>query len=183
MKQQINDINSTLAGLLSELKELRGTIDSLYAENRSLNRNIDKLLKENLELRKRLEKYEQLPKNSGNSSTPPSKEPIKAEVERRTKSLRKKSERPVGGQSGHEGTTRKKVEMPDEIQEVSSRYCSECGRDLSGVEGELDYVSQEIDMPQIQPIYRERRFYKKVCIRYSHALLTLRKALMLLVAV
>ena len=163
VKQQVNDINSTLAGLLSELKELRGTIDSLYAENRSLNRNIDKLLKENRELRKRLEKYEQPPENSGNSSTPPSKEPIKAEVERRTKSLRKKSERPVGGQSGHEGTTRKKVEMPDEIQEVSSRYCSECGRDLSGVEGELDYVSQEIDLPQIQPIYRERRFYKKVC--------------------
>ena len=53
--------------------------------------------------------------------------------------------------------------MPDEIREVSSRYCSECGRDLSGVEGELDYVSQEIDLPQIQPIYRERRFYKKVC--------------------
>lgn len=107
VKQQVNDINSTLAGLLSELKELRGTIDSLYAENRSLNRNIDKLLKENRELRKRLEKYEQPPKDSGNSSTPPSKEPIKAEVDRRTKSLRKKSERPVGGQSGHEGTTRK----------------------------------------------------------------------------
>ncbi len=51
--------------------------------------------------------------------------------------------------------------MPDEIQEVSSGYCSECGRDLSGVEGELDYVSQEIDLPQIRPIYRERRFYKK----------------------
>ena len=107
VKQQVNDINSTLAGLLSELKELRGTIDSLYAENRSLNRNIDKLLKENRELRKRLEKYEQPPKDSGNSSTPPSKEPIKTEVDRRTKSLRKKSERPVGGQSGHEGTTRK----------------------------------------------------------------------------
>ncbi|WP_290431399.1 DUF6444 domain-containing protein [Paramuribaculum intestinale] len=163
VKQQVNDINSTLAGLLSELKELRGTIDSQHAEICSLNRNIDKLLKENRELRKRLEKYEQPPENSGNSSTPPSKEPIKAEVERRTKSLRKKSERPVGGQSGHEGTTRKKVEMPDEIQEVLSRYCSECGRDLSGVEGELDYVSQEIDLPQIQPIYRERRFYKKVC--------------------
>lgn len=163
VKQQVNDIDSTLAGLLSELKELRGTIDSQHAEICSLNRNIDKLLKENRELRKRLEKYEQPPKNSGNSSTPPSKEPIKAEAERRTKSLRKKSERPVGGQSGHEGTTRKKVEMPDEIQEVSSRYCSECGRDLLGVEGELDYVSQEIDLPQIQPIYRERRFYKKVC--------------------
>lgn len=161
VKQQVNDINSTLAGLLSELKELRGTIDSLYAENRSLNRNIDKLLKENRELRKRLEKYEQPPKDSGNSSTPPSKEPIKAEVDRRTKSLRKKSERPVGGQSGHEGTTRKMVETPDEIQEVSSHYCMECGRDLSEVEGVLEYVTQQVDLPQIRPIYRERRFYKK----------------------
>ena len=69
VKQQVNDINSTLAGLLSELKELRGTIDSQHAEICSLNRNIDKLLKENLELRKRLEKYEQLPKNSGNFRT------------------------------------------------------------------------------------------------------------------
>ena len=109
-------------------------------------------------MRKRLEKYEQPPKDSGNSSTPPSKEPIKTEVERRTKSLRKKSERPDGGQYGHEGTTRKMVEMPDEIQDVLSGYCSECGRDLSDVERELDYVSQEIDLPQIRPIYRERKF-------------------------
>ena len=58
MKQQVNDINSTLTGLLSELKELRGTIDSQHSEICSLNRNIDKLLKENRELRKRLEKYE-----------------------------------------------------------------------------------------------------------------------------
>ncbi len=55
VKQQVNDIYSTLAGLLSELKVLRGTIDSQHAEICSLNRNIDKLLKENRELRKRLE--------------------------------------------------------------------------------------------------------------------------------
>ena len=163
VKQQVNDINSALAGLLSELKELRGTIDSQHAEICSLNRNIDKLLKENRELRKRLEKYEKPPKNSGNSSTPPSKEPVKSEMERRTKSLRKKSDNPVGGQPGHEGTTRKMVTTPDEIEDVSSQFCAECGRDLSDVEGVLDYVTQEIDLPQIRPIYRERRFYKKVC--------------------
>lgn len=163
VKQQVNDINSALAGLLSELKELRGTIDSQHAEICSLNRNIDKLLKENRELRKRLEKYEKPPKNSGNSSTPPSKEPVKSEMERRTKSLRKKSDNPVGGQLGHEGTTRKMVTTPDEIEDVSSQFCAECGRDLSDVEGVLDYVTQEIDLPQIRPIYRERRFYKKVC--------------------
>lgn len=163
VKQQISDISSILVGLSEQLKTMQGTIDSQHAEICSLNRNVDRLLKENRELRKRLEKYEKPPKDSGNSSTPPSKEPIKAEVERRTKSLRKKSERPVGGQSGHEGTTRKMVDTPDEIQEVSSRYCSECGRDLSDVEGELDYVSQEIDLSKIRPIYRERRFYRKVC--------------------
>lgn len=163
VKQQVNDIHSTLAGLLSELQSLRKTVDSLYAENRSLNRNMDKLLKETRELRKRLEKYEKPPKDSGNSSTPPSKEPIKSEVERRTRSLRKKSDKAVGGQPGHEETTRKKVEAPDEIETIASQFCSKCGRDLSDVEGELDYVTQEIDLPPITPIYRERRFYKKVC--------------------
>lgn len=53
------------------------------------------------------------------------------------------------------------VETPDEIQEVSSHYCMECGKDLSEVEGVLEYVTQQVDLPQIRPIYRERRFYKK----------------------
>lgn len=163
VKQQVNDISEALAGLLSELQSLRKTVDSLYAENRSLNRNVDRLLKENRELRKRLEKYEKPPKDSGNSSTPPSKEPIRVEIERRTKSLRTKSDKPIGGQIGHKGTTRKMVDTPDEIEDVSSQYCRECGRDLSEIEGVLDYVTQEIDLPPIMPVYRERRFYKKVC--------------------
>ena len=163
VKQQVSDISETLAGLLSELQSLRKTVDSQHAEICALNRNVDRLLKENRELRKRLDKYEQPPKDSGNSSTPPSKEPIKAEMERRTKSLRVKSDKPVGGQIGHEGTTRKMVDTPDEIEEVSSQYCRECGRDLSEIEGVLDYVTQEVDLPVIRPVYRERRFYKKVC--------------------
>ena len=163
VKQQVNDISEVLAGLLSELQSLRKTVESQHNEICSLNRNIDKLLKENRELRKSLEQYEKPPKDSGNSSTPPSKEPIKAEIERRTKSLRTKSDKSVGGQIGHEGTTSKMVDTPDEIEEVSSQYCRECGRDLSEIEGVLDYVTQGIDLPPIIPIYRERRFYKKVC--------------------
>lgn len=163
MKQQVDDISETLSGLLSELQSLRKTVDSQHAEICSLNRNVDRLLKENRELRKRIEKYEKPPKDSGNSSTPPSKEPMKSEVERRTKSLRLKSERPVGGQKGHEGTTRKMVANPDEIENVRAHYCRVCGRDLSDIGGELDYVTQEVDLPPVMPIYRERRFYKKVC--------------------
>ncbi|MCM1311421.1 MAG: IS66 family transposase [Roseburia sp.] len=146
---------------------MRKTVDSLYAENRTLNRNVDRLLKENRELRKhlekRLEKYEKPPKDSGNSSMSPSKEPMTSEVERRTKSLRQKSDRPVGGQKGHKGTTRIMVANPDEIEDVRPQYCTRYGRDLSDIEGELDYVTQKIDLPPIMPVYRERRFYKKVC--------------------
>ena len=163
VKQQVSDISEALAGLLSELQSLRKTVDSQHAEICSLNRNVDRLLKENRELRKRLEKYEKPPKDSGNSGTPPTKEPLKSEIERRTKSLRKKSDKSAGGQPGHEGTTRKMVDCPDEIENVSSRFCTECGRDLSDIDGELDYVTQEIDLPVIKPVYRERRFYKKVC--------------------
>lgn len=163
MKQPVTDIATALHSLTSQLELMQKTIDSQHSEICSLNRNVDRLLKENHELRKRLEKYEKPPKDSVNSSTPPSKEPIKSEMERRTKSLRKKSDKSAGGQPGHKGTIRKMVATPDEIENVSSQFCTECGRNLSDVEGVLDYVTQEIDLPQIRPVYRERRFYKKVC--------------------
>ena len=142
---------------------MRKTVDSQYAEICRLNRNADKLLKENRELRKRLEKYEKPPKDSGNSSTPPTKESIPAQVARRTRSQRQKSDKSIGGQPGHEGTTRKVVDIPDEIEDVSAHYCCECGRDLSDIKGVFDYRTQEVDIPPVAPVYRETRFYKKIC--------------------
>ena len=59
-----------------------------------------------------------------------------------------------------EGTMHMKVELPDEIENVSSRFCRECGRYLAYVQGEPDYVTQKIDLPPITPIYYERRFNK-----------------------
>lgn len=53
------------------------------------------------------------------------------------------------GEPGHEGTTRKMVAAPDEIENISSQFCTACGRNQSEVEGILDYVIQEIDLPQI----------------------------------
>ena len=156
-------MNETLSSLVAEIQSLRETVDSQFAEICQLNRNTERLLKENRELRIRLEKYERPSKDSNNSGTPPAKESIPAQVTRRTKSQRQKSDRPVGGQVGHEGTTRKVVNIPDEIEEVSAHYCRECGRDLSDIKGELDYRRQEVDLPPVAPIYRETRFYKKVC--------------------
>ena len=179
MKQQVGDITDALRGLSKQIDSMQKTIDSQHdticeinrtsqaqlKENRDLKNKIQKLLDENKELKERLAKYEDPnpPKDSGNSGTPPTREPLKSEITRRTKSLRQKSDKPVGGQRGHEGTTRMVVDIPDEIEEVSAHYCKECGRDLSDIQGVFDYRMQEIDLPEIKPIYKERRFYKKVC--------------------
>ena len=124
VKKKVKDMNETLSSLVAEIQSLRDTVDSQFTELCQLNRNTERLLKENRELRIRLEKYERPSKDSNNSGTPPAKESIPAQVTRRTKSQRQKSDRPVGGQVGHEGTTRKVVNIPDEIEEVSAHYAS-----------------------------------------------------------
>jgi transposase len=120
------------------------------------------------ELQNRLSKYGQLPKNSKNSSPAPRGENMKSEAERRTQSLRRKSDKPVGGQKGHEGTTRGKTENVDEIVNHASNYCSCCGHDLSAIEPVLEYSTQEIDMPLPKPVIIEHRHYARVCTCGHH---------------
>ena len=133
MNEQVVDISETLKYLASELNSMRQTINSQHAEICRLNRKVEAqskeirtLKKENSSLHKRLSKYEQPPKDSNNSSIPPSKENVKSEVIRRTNSLREKSDKPVGGQLGHQGHTRKMVDVPDEVIEHSFYYNQNC---------------------------------------------------------
>lgn len=163
VKQQVNDINVAMSGLLSELQSLRKTVDSQYAEICSLNRNVDKLLKENRELRKRLSKYEEPPKNSGNSSTPPSKERMKDEIVRRTKSLRKPSGKKPGGQPGHDGSTLGLNDAVDNIVDDKPDVCDGCGESLAGCDTELDYITQTISLPELKPLITEVRHYVTIC--------------------
>lgn len=170
MNEQINDIHQVLESLRAELQELRQRNEAQYSLICQLNRNsqahlkeIHSLRQENAELRARLSRYESPPKDSHNSSVPPGKEGLSSEIKRRTKSLRKKSDKPVGGQKGHQGHTREMVENPDEIIDHSSAYCRECGRDLSAMEAVGEYITQEIDIALIQPTIREHRHYSKVC--------------------
>lgn len=149
---------------------MRETIDSQHSEICSLNRNIERLQHElrkerekSRDLEERLSKYERPGKNSGNSSTPPSKEKMRDEVVRRTKSLRKPSGKRPGGQPGHDGRTLSMTDTPDEVEEVSGSYCSNCGSSLEGCERVLDSVSQVVSIPELKPIVREIRHYATIC--------------------
>ena len=156
--------------MAEEMRLMRETIDSQHADICQLNRNIDRL---NADLRKRdkeiqdlkdkLAKYEAPDKNSGNSSTPPSKENMKAEAIRRTKTLRKPTGRKPGGQQGHEGSTLKMTQAPDETEDVAANYCTKCGASLEDCERILDYVTQVVSIPDMKPVVKEIRHYITVC--------------------
>lgn len=100
------------------------------------------------------------PKNSSNSSIPPSKDENRA---KRNQSLREKSGRKPGGQEGHKGITLTMVEMPDKIEKLIPDYCNCCGKDLREIEAILDSKRQVVEIPPIKPIYIEYQSYLRAC--------------------
>lgn len=163
MNQQV-DIEKYLEEFRSEIGNLNKTVKDLSDDNARLNRRVEALNVENADLRKRLSKHEdpQPPKNSGNSSVPPSKESMGDEIKRRTSSLREKSGRKSGGQPGHEGNTRKMSEQPDETENIQPNYCRECGRELSDIDGVEEYHEECVGV-RITPVVKRLRFLKKTC--------------------
>jgi hypothetical protein len=112
-----------IAGLLAVLA---GRVDALEAENAGLRA-------ENAELRRRLGM------NSGNSSVPPSKEPIAAKAGRKARraagrSSRERSpDRRPGGQPGHQGSGLAPAAVPDRTETADPPAgCRGCGADLAG---------------------------------------------------
>ena len=110
-------------------------------------------------LKARLDRFDN-PKNSGNSSIPPSHDFTKP---KRTKSLRKPSGKKSGGQLGHEGVTLEMSETPDEIVEHKSHYCNCCGCDISQIPTEFVERRQEILLPEIKPIIIEHQIFQCTC--------------------
>jgi len=93
-------------------------------------------------------------KDSSNSSLPPSKDENRPP---RTSSLREKGGRKAGGQPGHDGSTLKMTDKPDEIIEHRACFCPECGKDVSSQPFEFFGKRQVIDIPIIKQIVTEHR--------------------------
>lgn len=68
-------------------------------------------------------------RDSHNSGLPPALDPLAAKAEnaiRRTRSLRRKSDKRVGAQVGHRGATLRQVEFPDRLSVHAPRRCRQC---------------------------------------------------------
>jgi len=98
------------------------------------------------------------PKNSNTGSVSPSKE-----ENRKTRSLREKSNKKSGGQPGHKGSTLKFSAVPDDIVKHMPIFCGGCQKDISGISEELISKRQVVDLPIIKPIYTQHECYQRIC--------------------
>lgn len=139
--------------------ELIKKVEQLTQRLEQTEKEIIQLRKENHELKNRLSKYEH-PKNSSNSSVPPSKDENRP---KRNQSLREKSGRKPGGQLGREGNTLKMVANPDFIEKHIPTYCSCCGKDMSTFPFIAAGKRQVIDIPKIELQVTEHQIYSRKC--------------------
>ncbi len=141
------------------IASLAKQVETLTSQVAFLMHRVDALEKENAILMQRLSKYEN-PKNSLNSSIPPSKDEDRP---RRNKSLRQKSGRKPGGQKGNKGNTLRMVEHPDIETQHIPEYCQNCGNNLEGSAIELAGKRQVFDIPEIKPRITEHQVFRKTC--------------------
>jgi len=129
------------------VKSIEKIVQTVLFRNRELSRRVAELEAEVEELRERLSRYQKPVKDSHNSSIPPCSENLKSQAVRRTRSLRKPSNRSSGGQEGHEGVTLLMSDTPDAVETHTPEYCISCGLSLSEIQGKEIETRQSIDIP------------------------------------
>jgi transposase len=102
-----------------------------------------------------------LQKDSHNSSKPPSSDGM----QRKPKSLRRKSGAKVGGQRGHDGVTLKRSNTVDRtVIHPLALACDVCGAPLAGQASTLaKEIRQIIDLPPIRFEVTEHRLLRAQC--------------------
>ena len=101
-----------------------------------------------------------LSKNSHNSSKPPSTDGL----QKKTKSLRKPSGKPSGGQKGHKGSTLAWTQTPTRTVTLPlPEKCARCDKQLAQESARLAEKRQVIDLPPIQPEVTEYQSHTLTC--------------------
>lgn len=135
---------------------------ALWQENQALKKQVAELQSQLVSLQAEVEKLrEQVNKNSGNSSKPPSSDgPGKRYTPKRERGRRKR-----GGQPGHEGKGRKlkPVEQVDKVIVSKPTACKDCGALLMGADPEPER-RQVSELPKVKPQVIEYQRHQLTCL-------------------
>lgn len=132
-------------------------IAELEAEVAGLREQVAALLERVRELEGRLAK------DSHNSSKPPASDGLKRQLPR-TRSLRRASGKPSGGQLGHPGETLPLVVTPDVVIEHRPAMCPACQTPLDASAPVVGYERRQVhELPPVQLVVREHRALQVRC--------------------
>ena len=160
--EEIGRLNRIICQKDKEIHKLKIELSTTKSDLANANTRIKELEDENDKKDDSIGSSGKPEKTSCNSSVPPSQESISARELRRTKSLRKPSGKPSGGQPGHKGSTLQSVCMPDRIIKHEPAYCKCCGRPLDGIEYRKIRKTQIVDIKFVVET-TEEQYYEKVC--------------------
>lgn len=145
-----------------ELHHLREENAALRAENAALRAENQELCQRATDQEARLKQIEErLAKDSHNSHLPPSSDRFARQ--KKTKSLRKKSDKKPGAQAGHEGNTLFQVPTPDQIIVHAVETCAQCQADLQAVAALQIERRQVLDLPPKRLLVIEHQAQQKIC--------------------
>ena len=144
----------SIVELLERLVALESSVVALEKAVVARDARIEALEAENAELRRRLG---QTPRNS---NMPPSAQGLDKPA---PKSLRGRSGRRAGGQSGHEGRTLRQVEVPDETVLHEPAACAGCGDGLTDAAVVAVTRRQVFEIPQVSARVVEHRLVARRC--------------------
>lgn len=137
-------------------------INALITENSDLKMQLAAQVEVIQKLMERIKELEgQISKNSRNSSKPPGSDGLKKG--NKTKSMRGKSGKKPGGQTGRLGKNLKQVETPDFVVTHAPGTCTNCAYNLSNEKGICEEKRQVFDIPEPNIEVTEHRIEAKAC--------------------
>jgi len=145
--------------LVNMVYDLLIRVDNLVAEVQILKEEAKVLKAEVQDLKEEVKRLK-TPKNSSNSSLPPSHDLFRF----KNQSLREKGNKKSGGQPGHKGETLLMSANPDSvIEHWPKEICPQCGKTHNNERSQIIGKRQVIDIPVINASVIEHQIFQTTC--------------------